>query len=84
MSFTEANGRVTLAWAKSSWNGSALRPRILESHGIDVPGDLGTAVAVDVPDVLDASIAAWSTDRIARGVAESFPTAAQRIGAICG
>ena len=82
VSFAEANGRVPLAWAKSSWNGAALRPRILESHGIVVPGDLGPAGAVDVPDVLDASIAAWSAARIARGVAESFPVAAERMGAI--
>jgi len=82
VSFTEANGGVPLAWAKSSWNGAALRPRILEAHGITVPGDLGPAGAVDVPDVLDASIAAWSADRIAWGTAESFPAAAERIGAI--
>jgi predicted RNase H-like nuclease len=82
VSFAEANGQVPLAWAKSSWNGAALRPRILASHGITIPGDLGPVGAVDVPDVLDASIAAWSADRIARGVAKSFPAGAQRIGAI--
>lgn len=82
VSFTEANGGVPLAWAKSTWNGAALRPRILGSHGIIIPGDLGPAGAVDVPDVLDASIAAWSADRIARGAAEPFPAGGERIGAI--
>ena len=82
VSFAEANGGVPLAWAKSSWNGAALRPRILESHGITIPGDLGSAGAVDVPDVLDASIAAWSANRIAQGTAKSFPAGAKRIGAI--
>jgi predicted RNase H-like nuclease len=82
VSFTEANGGVPLEWAKSSWNGAVLRPRILESHGITIPGDLGPAGAVDVPDALDASIAAWSADRIAWGSAQSFPAGAERIGAI--
>jgi hypothetical protein len=59
-----------------------LRPRILKTHGITVPYDLGPAGAADVPDVLDAAIAAWSADRIARGVQASFPAGAQRIGAI--
>lgn len=82
VSFAEANGGVPLAWSKTSWNGAELRLRILDSQGITVPRDLGPAGAAEVPDVLDAAIAAWSADRIARGVALSFPSGAQRIGAI--
>jgi predicted RNase H-like nuclease len=82
VSFAEANGGDPLLWSKTSWNGAALRPRILASHGISLPGDLGPAGAADIPDVLDAAIAAWSADRIARGVALSFPSRNQRIGAI--
>jgi predicted RNase H-like nuclease len=82
VSFAEANGGVPLQWSKTSWNGASLRPLVLAHHGITIPEDLGTAGAADVPDVLDAAIAAWSADRIARGVARSFPADAERIGAI--
>ena len=74
VSFAEANGGVPLEWSKTSWNGAALRLRILESQGVIVPQDLGATGAAEIADVLDASIAAWSADRIARGVALSFPT----------
>ena len=82
VSFAAANGGVSLEWSKTSWNGAGLRLRILESQGVIVPQDLGATGAVEIADVLDASIAAWSADRIARGVALSFPSASQRIGAI--
>jgi predicted RNase H-like nuclease len=85
VSFAEASvalGGCQLAWSKNSWNGAALRSRIVASCGITVPADLGLAGAVDVPDVLDAAIAAWSADRIARGAGVSFPAGAERIGAI--
>ncbi len=82
VSFAEANGRVPLAWSKFSWSGAALRRRILESHGIALPDDLGPAGQADVPDVLDATIAAWSAHRIGSGVRESLPAGAERIGAI--
>lgn len=82
VSFAGSIGRMPRAWAKSSWNGAALRPRILESLGITIPRDLGPAGAVDVPVVLDASIAAWPAHRIAEGAAGSFPAGADCIGAI--
>jgi Protein of unknown function (DUF429) len=34
-----------------------------------------------VPDVLDATIAAWSAQRIVNGMRESLPKGAQRVGA---
>ncbi len=80
--FAEANGRTPLQWSKTSWNGAALRLRILEGQGVIVPQDLGATGAAEIADVLDASIAAWSADRIARGVAIPFPSDSQRVGAI--
>ena len=82
VSFSEANDREPLAWSKTSWNGAAQRRRILHAHGITLSDDLGRAGKADVPDVLDAAIAAWSAHRIANGARESLPEGAERIGAI--
>lgn len=57
-------------------------PGGLESHGIAPPDDLGPAGLAEVPNVLDATIAAWSAQRIANGLRESLPADAGRIGAI--
>jgi predicted RNase H-like nuclease len=82
VSFAEANGQLPLEWAKTNWNGAALRRYLLEFHGVSVPGNLGDAGVAGVPDVIDAAIAAWSAHRIATGLAESLPAGAGRIGAI--
>jgi len=82
VSFVRANGEVPLPWSKTSWNGVALRRRILENHGIFIPDDLPGAEAAGVADVLDAAIVAWSADRIAAGTGEQMPDGAARIGAI--
>lgn len=59
---------------KKSWRGQRARLRILAGHGIDLPEDLGHAVAaVPADDVLDAAAAAWSAHRIAAGTAFSLP-----------
>jgi predicted RNase H-like nuclease len=59
---------------KKSWRGQRARLRILAEHGIDLPEDLGGAVAaVAADDVLDAAAAAWSAQRIATGAAYSLP-----------
>jgi predicted RNase H-like nuclease len=63
---------VHLAHAKSTWNGQALRRRILADHGIELPELLGEAGDVPVADVLDAAAVAWSADRYARGEASSL------------
>lgn len=81
VSFAAALG-APLPWPKTSWNGMALRRRILLDRGIDVPDDLGPAGTAGVTDVLDAAIAAWSAYRVANGMAESLPARASRIGAI--
>ena len=59
---------------KKSWRGQRARLRVLGAHGIDLPEDLGPAVAaVPADDVLDAAAAAWSAHRIAIGAAFSLP-----------
>lgn len=73
LSFHEM-GLLATDGRKKSWRGQRARLRILAGHGIDIPEDLGRAVAV-VPadDVLDAAAAAWSAHRIATGTAFSLP-----------
>ena len=59
---------------KKRWRGQRARLRILAGHGIDIPEDLGAAVAaVPADDVLDAAAAAWSAHRIVTGAAFSLP-----------
>jgi predicted RNase H-like nuclease len=81
VSFAEAN-EGPLEWSKTSWNGAKLRLAILQAHGITIPDDLDESGAAAIPDVLDAAIAAWSADRIARNVGVSLPEASPRLGAI--
>jgi predicted RNase H-like nuclease len=59
---------------KKSWAGMAERRRALESAGLTVDhihGDAALRAAVD--DMLDATVAAWSARRIARGQALMIP-----------
>lgn len=62
--------------AKKTWAGIGERRRALAAAGIDLAPfegrDLGRA-AVD--DVVDAAVAAWTADRIRRGVARRLPDA---------
>jgi predicted RNase H-like nuclease len=58
---------------KSTWVGIALRRHLMERKGIEVPLDIGQAGEAGVSDVLDAAAAAWSADRVARGIARSLP-----------
>ncbi|MBW3669832.1 MAG: DUF429 domain-containing protein [Actinobacteria bacterium] len=62
-----------LRWAKTTWNGLALRRRLLAEAGIVVPDDVGAAGAAGPDDVLDAAVVAWSAARIAAGTASSLP-----------
>jgi predicted RNase H-like nuclease len=59
--------------AKKTWAGHRARLGLLSSVGIDIPGELGAAGLAPPDDVLDAAAAAWTADRIARGVAQSVP-----------
>lgn len=67
-----------LAWPKKSWNGQALRRRLLAEHGIVVPDELPAVGVVPADDLLDAAAVAWSARRIARGEASSLPDPPER------
>ncbi|MYU16409.1 DUF429 domain-containing protein [Streptomyces sp. SID8361] len=67
-----------VAWSKKSWNGQAVRRRLLAGQGIVLPDDLGPAGRVPPDDVLDAAAAAWSARRIALGTARSLPDPPQK------
>jgi predicted RNase H-like nuclease len=54
---------------KKTWGGVQRRRALLVGAGIELPDDLGPANEVPVDDVLDATVAAWSGLRIARGEA---------------
>jgi predicted RNase H-like nuclease len=72
VSFREMAG-APLTDAKTTWHGQAVRRRLLASHSIQIPDQLGTAGSARPDDVLDAAAAAWSAQRIATGEAERFP-----------
>jgi predicted RNase H-like nuclease len=63
---------------KKTWNGHCLRRALLDSAGIVVPDRLDEAGTVPVDDVLDAAAVAWSTYRIARGLAVHLPDPADQ------
>ncbi|WAP54028.1 DUF429 domain-containing protein [Streptomyces sp. S465] len=73
VSFAAVNEGRPVAWSKKSWNGQAVRRRLLADWGIALPDDLGPAGRVPPDDVLDAAAAAWSARRIALGTARSLP-----------
>jgi predicted RNase H-like nuclease len=67
--------------SKRSWNGLRARLAALSSARIALPAVLdGAAGGVPAHDVVDAAVAAWSADRLARGVAECIPDPPERIG----
>jgi predicted RNase H-like nuclease len=82
VSFVESNGGSTLAWPKGSWNGQSVRRSLLRSAGIKLPDELGEAGTAECPDLLDAAIVAWTSRRIARGSALSFPAQSSRAHSI--
>ena len=57
---------------KKSAGGALERLRLLGRHGIELNG-LSFAASASLNDVLDASAAAWSADRIARSQARTLP-----------
>lgn len=67
-----------VAFAKTTWNGQAIRRRALGRADIALAEELDEAGGVPVADVLDAAAAAWSARRYAQGRAASLPEGAQR------
>lgn len=79
VSFRHLSG-CPLPYAKTTWNGQALRRTLLRDHGVVLPDDLGAAGRAATDDVLDAAVAAWSAHRIATAAAVSYPDPPQATG----
>lgn len=59
---------------KTSWAGAVHRRRLLADAGIHLDDDLGPAGSAGaIDDVLDATVAAWTARRVARGQAHPLP-----------
>lgn len=71
VSFRALAGRP-LAYSKRTWNGMHDRIELLGRAGIDLPWPLSTGTS-PADDVLDAAVAAWTADRIARDVHATLP-----------
>ena len=73
LSFAVLAGRCLPA-AKSTWAGLEDRRHLLAGVGLLPSADLGRAGLVSRPDdVLDAAVACWTAQRIARGEAARYP-----------
>ncbi len=73
VSFATLAGRF-LPEPKTTWAGFDLRRRLLANAGIVLDGDLGlTGRRVSPDDVFDAAVAAWTAERVVRGVHVSLP-----------
>jgi predicted RNase H-like nuclease len=69
-----------LPWSKKSWNGQALRRRLLAQAGIHLPDEVPEIAGVAADDLLDAAVGAWSAARIASGTARTLPDPPERSG----
>lgn len=78
VSFREMAGRH-VSWPKSSWNGLHERRQLLLDQGVRIPTEITIIGNAGAEDVLDATAAAWSADRIAHGTAKTFPNPPQSV-----
>ena len=62
-----------LSWTKTSWNGLHERTQLLLDQGVRLPTEISEIGDAEAEDVLDATAAAWSANRVANGTAKSFP-----------
>jgi predicted RNase H-like nuclease len=62
-----------LAFAKTTWNGQALRRALLARRDVAPADRLDEAGGVPPADVLDAAAVAWTARRHARGESRSLP-----------
>lgn len=69
-----------LANRKKSWNGVAVRRRLLAEAGVIFEDDLGPAGDLCVDDILDAAAGAWSAGRYACGKAKALPEEIEVVG----
>ncbi|MDP8956871.1 MAG: DUF429 domain-containing protein [Actinomycetota bacterium] len=72
VSFRAMNGGRPLRHRKKAAGGALERLTLLRAHGVELD-ELGSAAAVPLDDVLDASAAAWSAQRIGAGAARTLP-----------
>jgi predicted RNase H-like nuclease len=72
VSFRELAGEP-LKWSKKSWNGLALRRRLLADAGIVLPDVIDEIRGTASDDVIDAAVVAWTARRIAAGTARTLP-----------
>jgi len=61
-----------LVFGKRTWNGQRERVRLLAAAGIELPDRLDAGL-VAADDVLDATVAAWTATRVARGEHVTVP-----------
>jgi len=73
VSFRALKG-ATMVWPEKTYQGTDERLRLLATAGIFVP--LGRIAGSELDDAVDASIAAWSAQRIAKGEAQRLPAGA--------
>lgn len=67
-----------LRFPKATWAGAETRRDLLAGAGIVLTGDLGSAgAAAKVDDILDATAAAWTAQRVMQGEAECLPAVAE-------
>ena len=77
LSFQQLANRP-LCSSKKTWNGHQERASLLVDAGVVVPAELEVAGHAAPDDVLDAAVAAWSAERIARGVNGCVPDPPER------
>ena len=78
VSFRAMNGSRPLNYRKRLAAGALKRADLLRKEGIDLAESADTASA-PLDDVLDAAAAAWSADRIFRGIAASLPATPEQL-----
>ena len=76
LAFLRAAGGRPLPGGKTTWAGQRAREGLLGEVGVALPERLAAAGGVPVDDVLDAAIAAWAADNVARGEGRSYPAGA--------
>jgi len=81
LSFLELAAGAALL-PKKTFGGHSRRRELLAAAGITLPAALGGAERAAPDDVLDAAAAAWTADRIARGLARRLPPDGPRAPAI--
>lgn len=77
LSFLELTGASSLA-PKKTWRGQGERLQALARAGIELPAEVPLGDQVQPDDLLDATVAAWTAARIARGEAHSLPSSPAR------